>query len=85
MWTKRDKRLEPLFIRPSSSHMEMGKYFRFQQPYQSQTSSTHTVSCSPGPASTVQWKTNGSRRKRFGLFTPMNAFIVMCILSKADI
>uniref|UniRef100_A0A0R3RL92 Ovule protein n=1 Tax=Elaeophora elaphi TaxID=1147741 RepID=A0A0R3RL92_9BILA len=68
MWTKRDKRLEPLFVKPSSSHMEMTNYFHFHSAQHSQVLSNSTMTNSLGSAPAVLWKTNSARRKRFGLF-----------------
>ncbi|EFO17076.2 hypothetical protein LOAG_11427 [Loa loa] len=68
MWTKRDKRLESFFVRPSSSHMEMTNYFHFHKAHPSQVLPTSTMTSSLGSAPTVLWKTNGARRRRFGLF-----------------
>lgn len=67
MWTKRDKRLEPLFVKPGSSHMEMANYFHFRNSYPDQTLST-MASNSLASSPTVLWKANSARRRRFGLF-----------------
>uniref|UniRef100_A0A8R1U192 Uncharacterized protein n=1 Tax=Onchocerca volvulus TaxID=6282 RepID=A0A8R1U192_ONCVO len=68
MWTRRDKRLEPLFVKPSSSHMEMPNYFHFHGKYSSQILPTPTVttgSSFDSATSTIHWKSNSARRKRF--------------------
>ncbi|VDP19475.1 unnamed protein product, partial [Onchocerca flexuosa] len=69
MWTKRDKRLEPLFVKPSSSHMEMTNYFHFHGKYPSQilppTPTVTTGSSFDSATSTVHWKSNSARRRRF--------------------
>lgn len=68
MWTKRDKRLESLFIGPSSSQMELSSYFHFHQPQNGQMLLSSTAASSPAPAPTILWKANSARRKRFEPF-----------------
>ncbi|KAL3995302.1 hypothetical protein ACH3XW_25270 [Acanthocheilonema viteae] len=68
MWTKRDKRLEPLFVKPSSSHTEMTNYFHFHNAYPGQMLPNAAMTNLLGSAPAVHWKTNSVRRRRFGLF-----------------
>ncbi|KAM3718764.1 Mitogen-activated protein kinase kinase kinase [Dirofilaria immitis] len=80
MWTKRDKRLEPLFVKPSSSHMEMTNYFHFHHAYPGQVLPTSTATGSFGSAPTVLWKSNSARRKRFEVYFYANFESIMTLM-----
>uniref|UniRef100_A0A915AEB8 C2 domain-containing protein n=1 Tax=Parascaris univalens TaxID=6257 RepID=A0A915AEB8_PARUN len=65
MWTKTEKGLDPLFVAPSTvrNRAEISGYFKYQQ-----VATPLSGMPSPSSNSSVLWKANSARRKRFEPF-----------------
>uniref|UniRef100_A0A914SIX8 Uncharacterized protein n=1 Tax=Parascaris equorum TaxID=6256 RepID=A0A914SIX8_PAREQ len=64
MWTKTEKGLDPLFVAPSTvrNRAEISGYFKYQQ-----VATPLSGMPSPSSNSSVLWKANSARRKRFDI------------------